>query len=170
MKNCSVKIIKFFSVLVFLAAEIHGGAAYCANTAAVTASASIVSPIAVERVSDLAFGSIVQGQSGTVVISPGGDRASTGLDVVASSGKGAASFNVSGQTHSTFSVQLPDSIQITANGNSMNVDSFTTNLSGNTGVISGDTARVDVGATLHVNEGQSLGDYTGSFTITVCYN
>ncbi len=119
---------------------------------------------------DLLFGDVAGDAdlAGTVVISPASAKTVTG---------GASDF---GQTHESaefeiktvpaggaYSCFLPSSITVTSGGNSMTVDTFTTNpsLSGNLppGV---DKMPIFVGATLHLAAGQAAGGYSADFTLT----
>lgn len=165
------KILFFISIL-FLSFSVHS---FGQVSATATASATIITPIAISKTVDMNFGNIaVSGTGGTVVLAPAGTRTSTGgvtLPVVAGT-VAAASFTVTGLSTYTFSISLPSSpITITSGSNTMTVGTFTSNPA-TTGTLTGGTATVNVGATLNVGASQAAGTYTSGtpFTVTVNYN
>ncbi len=119
---------------------------------------------------DLLFGDVAGDAdlAGTVVISPASAKTVTG---------GASDF---GQTHESaeFEIKtvpaggayfctLPSSIQVTTDGVSATVDTFTTNPSLSGSLPPGDeTMSIFIGATLHLAAGQAAADYSGDFTLT----
>ncbi|MDO8373967.1 MAG: DUF4402 domain-containing protein [Pseudomonadota bacterium] len=125
----------------------------------------------------LAFGSFSAGASaGTVTISAAGARGSGGGVFLISSGSGAAaSFTVTGTPGATYSITLPDngvvSMALAGNpGTTMAVNNFVSNpvaTSGSTGLLTGGTQILTVGATLSVGSNQASGSYSGSFNVTV---
>ena len=146
------------------------------STATATASATIISPISISKNSDMSFGNIAvqSGSGGTVVLAPAGTRTSTtGVSLPAINGTvTAATFTVTGSGASTYVVTLPTTVTLTHSGGveSMSAGSFTSNPSG-TGVLSGGTQDIAVGATLTVGAAQLAGTYTsGNFNVTVNYN
>jgi hypothetical protein len=97
------KILFFISIL-FLSFSVHS---FGQVSATATASATIITPIAISKTVDMNFGNIaVSGTGGTVVLAPAGTRTSTGgvtLPVVAGT-VAAASFTVTGLSTYTFSI------------------------------------------------------------------
>lgn len=145
-------------------------AAFAQATA--TATATIVTPIAISRVTHMNFGNVVAG-AGTVVLLPAGTRSATGgvTFIPASAGTiTAATYTVTGLANATYSITLPGLITVVNGATTMDVDTWTSNYSpGNIGTIDGTV--LSVGATLHVNAGQTPGVYTSAnFTVTVNYN
>lgn len=125
----------------------------------------------------LAFGSFSAGASaGTVTISAAGGRSAGGGVFLISSGNGAAaSFTVTGIPGATYSITLPVNgvVSMALAGNpatTMAVNNFVSNpvaTSGSTGLLTGGTQILTVGATLSVGSNQASGSYSGSFNVTV---
>ena len=128
--------------------------------------------IGISNTRGLVFGELVAGAtSGTAVVTPAGSRTLTGGVATGNSGGiTSASFTVTGLPLLTYSITLPGSTSITAGGNSMTVNTFTSTPSG-TGQLSvlGSQA-LTVGATLVVGASQASGSYSGTFSVTVVYN
>ena len=147
-----------------------------AQSATSTASAIIVSPIAITNTTALNFGNVaVNALPGTVVLDPAGTRTSTGgvtLPVTAGT-VSAASFNVTGAGSYTYTITLPSTdVTISSGANNMIVNAFSSTPSA-TGELDGSGAQVlNVGATLNVGGGQAGGTYTTAtpFTVSVNYN
>jgi hypothetical protein len=149
-------------------------------TATAGIQATVVKPIAITKTADLNFGSFAADDltAGTVVISAAGARTFTNGTSAVSSGAGtvtAASFNVTGEGTSTFSIVLPGTVTLTntttgATG-TMSVGTFVSNPSG-TGTLSAGALTVGVGATLSVAAGQTVGVYSNGsgLPVTVAYN
>jgi hypothetical protein len=137
-------------------------------------STSMAAAISIENTQGLSFGSFVAGSGGTVTISHSDVRSAGGGVVLVSSSEGAAArFTVSGDALATYTIQLPGNnfVKLTGPGAEMAVNDFTSSPSGaggDLGLLGSQT--LSVGATLSVGSGQSTGDYSGSFTVTVNYN
>ncbi len=146
-------------------------------SATATASATIVTPIAIANASDMDFGNLaVSATPGTVILTPAAARSVTGgVSLPATTGTvTAASFNVTGQASFTYSITLPaGATTITSGGGqTMTVDTWTSNPTP-TGTLDGTGAQtLSVGATLNVAAGQAAGTYVSGtpFTVTVNYN
>lgn len=140
-----------------------------------TATATIVTPIAIANASDMNFGNIaVIATGGTVVLTPAGARSVTGdVTLPATAGTvSAASFTVTGTANFTYSITLPAAALTISNGtHNLTVDTWTSDPTP-TGTLDGTGAQtLNVGATLNVAGGESSGAYTGGpFTVTVNYN
>ena len=149
-------------------------AAQNSATTSATATANIVSPIAISNSGPLNFGDVVAtALLGTVVVGPGSGRTSTGGTFLGSSaGVSAAAFTVTGATGYAYTVSFPLSpISITGPGAAtMSVDTFTSNPATSNGLLTGGTQALTVGGTLHVAANQPLGAYSGLFNVTVTYN
>jgi hypothetical protein len=134
-----------------------------------TANARIVTPISIVKATDMNFGDVVAG-AGTVVLTTAGVRSTTGSTNLGNGvGVTAATFTVSGQANSTYAITLPGSANITGPGSPMSVGTFTSNPSG-TGLLTGGTQTLALGATLTVAAGQATGTYSGPFSVSVNYN
>lgn len=148
-----------------------GGAVPPTASAAASASAKIYQPISIKKTSDLNFGAMIATpNSGKVVLDTAGVRTASGGAVLASAaGVAAASFQVDGEPNVAYNLALPASISITSGGNSMTVDTFTSDAA-TTQLDSKGTQAFNVGASLSVGANQAAGLYSGSFSVTVAYN
>ncbi|MBK7028247.1 MAG: DUF4402 domain-containing protein [Bacteroidales bacterium] len=145
-------------------------------TATASTTATIITPIAIEKDVDMNFGNIAVSPTlgGTVVLPTSGARTKTGgvtLPVVTGT-VSAASFTVTGEGNSTYSITLPSSaITLTSPSGTMTVENFVSTPS-NTGALNNGSQEVKVGATLNVGAAQAAGTYTNesSLFVTVNYN
>lgn len=151
--------------------------AQSASTTA-TATATIITPIAIGKVNDMDFGSIVGSTTGgTVILGTDGTRTGTALTTAAPTASvAAATFTVTGQAGYAFTFTLPaDALQLSLTGGTgsatelMDVAAFTSNSSS---VLTGGTQTVKVGATLTLKANQTAGVYLSEtpFTVSVNYN
>lgn len=147
-------------------------------TAQATASATIVTPLAITKTVDMNFGNLaVNNTPGTVALSaalaptrtPGG-----GVTLMAGGTVAAATFTVTGLIGSTYSIVLPadGTVLLTGAGTDMTLTNF---VSTPTVAAGGDlttgTETLYVGATLNVGASQAAGTYTSAnFDVTVNYN
>ena len=164
--------------LLVLAIIVLGFAAtsFAQVTATASTTATIITPIAIEKDVDMNFGNIAVSPTlgGTVVLPTSGSRTKTGgvtLPVVTGT-VSAASFTVTGEGNSTYSITLPSSaITLTGPSGTMTVENFVSTPS-NTGTLNSGTQEVKVGATLNVGAAQAAGTYTNEsgLFVTVNYN
>jgi hypothetical protein len=193
------KIIRSLSVFAVVIG--FGGTLYAQNSATVTgvqATARVILPMALQKLTPLNFGSLTWPSSGTGTATmspnvsgfPTPQPPTTSLGVTAVSqgstdaqhtyGPGPATFIAKGEPGFTFNLQLPSSaIIIWENGISsptLTVDNFTSNLPGNVGTLTlaipsatVGTCQFMVGATVYVPTGATSGWYSGDFTVTVAY-
>jgi len=170
------KVITLFATVVMIASFSNTVLAQATDNA--SASARIVTPIAIAKDVDMDFGTVAvqTATGGTVVLLTNGTRtvgAGGGVTLPAASETvTAASFTVSGNGSSTYSISLPVSIFISDGAaHRMTVDAFTS-FPLTTGTLSaGGSQTLYVGATLNVKAGQVSGTYTNSaFPVTVNYN
>ena len=164
------RIALFLVVLSLFSVAAFGQAS---DTATANATARVVTPISITKLTDLNFGSLIAGPvAGTVVVDPAGIRTATGGATLVNSPFGAATFDVTGEPLTPYTITLPNAIAIvhtTNNTFSMVVNTFTSNPSG-TGTLSALGAQqLNVGATLQVGANQPSGEYTGTFDVTVAY-
>jgi hypothetical protein len=147
-------------------------------TATAGIEATVVAPIAITKSADLNFGSFAADNTtaGTVVVATGGARTFTGGASAVSNGAGtvtAASFDVTGEGASTFSITLPGTVTLTHTNttDTMSVGTFASNPA-TTGTLTTGAATVAVGATLTVAAGQASGVYANlsGLPVTVAYN
>lgn len=145
-----------------------------AALAALAAPASWALEMAIQNNQELSFGSFVAGSGGSVTVSTSGARsASGGVLLIPSSAGAAAQFTVSGDANATYTIQLPgnDFVKLSGPGGDMFINEFTGSPSGAAGQLSaGGSQSLSVGGTLSIASGQSPGEYSGSFSVTVDYN
>ena len=141
-----------------------------------SASATIVTPIAISKAADMNFGNIAAGSSsGLVILTPTGSRSlSGGITLPSLAGTvTAASFTVTGAPGFAYSITLPVTpLNITSGNNNMIVNVFESNPV-TTGMLDSSGLQIlNVGATLSVGASQPAGTYhsTDQFTVTVNYN
>ncbi|MES2140861.1 MAG: DUF4402 domain-containing protein [Bacteroidota bacterium] len=145
-------------------------------SATATASATIITPIAITKTVDMNFGNaaVQAGTGGTIVLTPAGTRTVTGgvtLPNVTGT-VSSASFNVTGEGTSTYSITLPVApLTITSGINTMTVSTFTSTPTP-TGTLTAGAQTLLVGGTLNVSAAQAPGTYLSGtpFTVTVNYN
>jgi hypothetical protein len=131
--------------------------------------------IAISNTGALAFGKFASGSGGAVTVSTSGARTSSGGVVLLSSGAGAAAgFNISDSDPAslakTYIITLPanGTVTLASGSNSMPVNDFISDPSGS-GIMTAGTQLLIVGATLSVGANQPVGNYSGSFSVTVNY-
>ena len=144
-----------------------------------TATAKIVTAIAIEQATPLNFGSIIYGTAGSVAISHENVRTPDTVSVLVASAHSAAVFHVTGAPLATYTLTLPEDAitvindAVTSGTKTMSVDDWTCNVAetAGAGVLDGIGAQtVNVGATLAVGANQCLGTYNGTFDVAVAYN
>jgi hypothetical protein len=169
----SAKLFALGMILIGFGANVN---AQVSSTAAASATARIVKPIAIEKNVDMSFGNIEASASlGTVVLEPSSANSRThtgGATLPAVTGiVTTAKFTVTGEALLTYNITLPASTDLSDGTHTMVLDHFTSTPSA-TGLLSADpgTQIVYVGATLNVAANQATGSYAGTFNVTVNYN
>jgi len=173
MKNIS----KVFAIASILIAGTT--ASFAQATATASASATIVTPIAISKTVDMNFGNVAVSATiaGTAVLAPAGTRTTGGaggvtLPVTAGT-VAAASFNVTGQASYTYAITLPTTCTLSDGAShTMTVNAFTSSPSATGALSTGGTQTLNVGATLNVAAAQAAGSYTNAtgVPVTVNYN
>lgn len=152
-------LVAVSAIALFWPSFLHAGNS--ASTTAV-AKAKVLKSIAIVKVNDLDFGTGYTGDAAKV-IAPGGT--------------GSASFTVSGEKNTAYTITLPASVTMmntTTGGTTANdqllVNAFSSNPSG-TGLLSATGSQtLNVGATrAAIPSTQNSGDYSGTFTVQVIY-
>jgi hypothetical protein len=177
----STQVLKVRAIrLACLTALIAGGmtvstSTLAANDSAIT-SADIIAPIAITKVTDLAFGKYAAGTGGTVTMTTGGARSVSSGNVVLSvaSSHSTATFTVGGEPSTAYGITLPATVTLTnqtgVGGETMSVGTITSNPATNGLIAGGGTQTLAIGAILTVGNAQVPGNYTGSLSVTVEYN
>jgi hypothetical protein len=177
-----LKQSKNMKKLLLFAVAIIGFSAitFAQDTKTATASATIIGPISLTKVTDMNFGNIAVGTAaGTVVLSPAGTRNATNVTLPAVTGTfTAATFTVSGEGSRTYSITIPTTDHTIKNttgtgGETMIVNAFTsTPTVAAGGTLNAGTQTLAIGATLNVSGSQAAGTYVSetAFPVTVNYN
>jgi spore coat protein U-like protein len=172
--------IALVSVLALGATAISGGAS-AANNASATATATVVTPIAITKATDLVFGSFYPGATtGTVDVNTNGTRAVTGGVLAAAAGAtpSAAKFDVVGQASATYTIAYATGVTLTGPGAPMALTQVSdlsgvggaTTLAATGALSAGGLQSIYIGGSLAVGANQVAGAYTGNITATVVYN
>lgn len=169
-------ILNLFAIGMIVAFSNSAMAQNTANSDA-TASATIIAPIAINKTSDLIFGTVIN-NSGTITLDTNGavsslDNALIGNDITTA----AAAFGVIGEIGYTYAIILPETATLSDTGvETMIVNNFTCHSATNNNALLAGTLNgtgtdiVTVGADLIVGASQVSGDYTGTFNVIVSYN
>ena len=154
-------MFKKLSLIALSIAALSNSAVYAASTTA-NARQTVVTAIAIVKVSDLEFGSASQGAVAKTV------NAGTVEDAF------NASFTVSGEPSTAYTVTLPTSATMITAGGGANktilVNAFTSYKVGGGNLSAGGTDTLLVGATrAALGAAQVTGAYTTTFTVDVVY-
>lgn len=144
-----------------------------AATTTSTVQVNIVSTVNLLVKNGIVFGDVSSSAiPGTVTISTGGARTTTGGATVNSNTSGTpAKFEASGDPNGLYTITLSDSIILTsAAGDEMVVNNFSSTPEENGQLDSSGRQDLYVGATLNVGSFQPFGAYTGLMSATVEYN
>lgn len=169
----SLKILTFI-----LATGLSSGQAVAQSSATADAAvlATILTPITIEKVTDLSFGKVVAG-AGTVALTPTSAtvRTVTGDVQVVGIGFTAAAFTIGGAAGAIYTLTLPTTAVLTHTDNAtmtMEVSPITRNLTASNtfDTTTGNTQNLYLGGVLRVAAAQSAGNYSGNITVTVDYN
>lgn len=170
------QIFKFFALAIVMIAFTANTFAQVSATA--TATATIITPIAIVNAGNMNFGNIaVSAVAGTVVLPAALAPVRTvtgGCTLPATVGTvSAAAFTVTGQAGFTYAITLPANASLTGPGAPMTANAFVSSPTvAAGGLLTGGTQTLYVGATLNVAGAQVAGVYTTAapFTVTVNYN
>ncbi|HEX8614320.1 MAG TPA: DUF4402 domain-containing protein [Telluria sp.] len=120
----------------------------------------------------LAFGRFAATSAGSVSVDAHGTRSAGGGVLLLPSAAAPARFTISdskpANANLVYIVSLPAGAAISAGASSMALTGFTS-LPAGAGVLTGGSQVLSIGATLQVGAGQSAGNYSGTFHITIEY-
>ncbi len=152
-----------------LALLFGGTVGYGQVSATATIHVRIVEPLGITRLRDLDFGEVVRGSAGRVEVDPEGRRTSQGSVSLGSSTVASALFQVRSGGGS-FQVQLPDRVRLTSGTQAtLEARDFKAVLKP-LAEGQGRLHQVQIGASLQLDGSQVVGDYFGSFKVTVAYD
>jgi len=138
-----------------------------------TATVDLLSPLTIQKLQDLDFGTVAVTAAGTAVIDPVANSISTTGGLVAAGGTPhAALFRGAASQNSVVNIKLPKQpITLTRVGGAetVTVSNFTLDGPTKRQMAQATTFDIKVGATLTVPAGQIAGQYTGTFDVTAQY-
>lgn len=170
-----MKKLSIFAAILFAVVLGNNVNAQNTKTNENTASATIITPITLDNLSELKFGKVASMTSAeTMTMNPtsGEITYSDNQMRIASddANRALASYKVGGLIGQSFSIAIPTSaVELNGpNSKKMTVTDFTINkpLAGNVLV---EDFTFNVGGTLNVGAGQEAGFYSGEFDVTVTY-
>lgn len=142
-------------------------------------SSNIFQPIALQKLTDLEFGTVVRpatGQGVVTVDAATGARSLSGSGALLGSGSAAtrATFSVGGEGGQAFGITVPATMTMTRTGGSETI-SVTLSSTDTSGVLTGalgsaGTASFGVGGGMTVTSAAANGAYAGNFQVVVTYN
>jgi hypothetical protein len=138
-----------------------------------SATVDLLSPLTIQKIQDLDFGTVAVTAAGTAVIDPVANSISTTGGLLALGGTPqSALFRGAASQNSVVNIKLPKQpITLTRVGGTQTVTVSKFTLDGPTKRQMGQATTFDirVGATLTVPAGQMAGQYTGTFDVTAQY-
>ena len=139
-----------------------------AASVSTSASANILQPISISKVSDLSFGDVYPDGtlSGTVVVDFAGARVAGGGAALGTTAGASGAFTVTGEAGTTYGLTIPATVSLTGPGTAMNLTTSNNSL----GDLSTGSETFQVGGTLDVGVAQTAGAYSATFDVTVNYN
>ena len=152
-----------------------------AADASATATAEVITPIAVANAANLSFGKFARGAGGSVTISTSGARTASGtiLSAVGSSPT-AARFDVTGDGVSSYSIAWVGTSTVLTHTNTVDTMAFApcsaltsaNSCSGNVsaGALTAGAQSIYAGGALTVGASQLTGAYSGTIAVQVEYN
>jgi spore coat protein U-like protein len=155
-------------------------AVHAASTTA-SATAVVLTPMAITKHADLVFGNVVAG-NGVVTVSTAGARTLTGgTPLVSGVTAAAARFDVTGDTSQGFAITVTPPANLISGSDTLPFTWFgevsaTTTPAGvtsgqpATGTLTSGAAYIFMGGTVTVGAAQPTGTYTGTITVQVEYN
>jgi hypothetical protein len=153
-------MFKKLSLIALSVAAFSNSTVYAATSAPANANQTVTAAIAATKVSDLEFGSAVQGDIAKTVAPAAVENAEN------------ASFNVTGQASTAYTITLPASITMTGPGAGIVVNAFASfPAAGANGMLSAGGAQLLLvgGTRAALPGGQVVGAYTAPFTVDVVY-
>jgi len=133
--------------------------------------ASVITPLALTESSTLEFGQLQSsGAPGTVVIDDADGRTASGGASLEGGTFGSATWSVSGEPSTAYTISLPDSDVVLSSGaDAMTVNGFTDSHGGSSATDAAGSDSFNVGAILNVGANQPDGAYSGTYDVTIAY-
>ena len=156
-----------------LVATLPSAAIAAPSHATGSATVDLLSPLTIQKIEDLDFGTVAVSGAGTAVIDPVTNSISTTGGLVAAGGTPhAALFRGAASQSSVVNIKLPKQpITLTRVGGTqtLKVSNFTLDGPSKKEMAQATTFDIRVGATLTVPAGQMAGQYIGTFDVTAQY-
>ena len=173
----SIKLFALGMIMMGFSVNLNAQNPVAVVSAPAIASATILTPIAIAKNTDLSFGNVIASASaGTVIYTPQGSRTATlGASLHSMAGSpSVAKFTVTGSAGFSFSVSVPANVTLSTSGSSpetMNV-AIQKDFSASETLDGSGSKVLLVGGTLSVAAGQAAGTYTNTtdLKVTVNYN
>ena len=169
MKN----ITKLFAIALVVIASASNSFGQTTSTATSSASATILTPIAIANSVPLNFGTIgAVAVASTVTLAANDSRTQIGgatLFTVGAPAK-AGVFAITGTPNSAFNITLPGTVTINGSGAPMTIINWVSDLGAASTMLNNGTKSLVVTATLNVGAAQAAGTYSGSYDVSVNYN
>jgi hypothetical protein len=179
------KFLMLFAAIMIVVGVTNRGLAQVTLTGN-TAGAELVVALTITNTTPLQFGVIaIPATAGSVTLNTAGLRtpSGTGVSIVASgTPKTVAKFDLTGTSGDTYSFTLPSDITVSTGGGGANkvmtIDNFVVKVDGASEVAYGSigactltsgASSILVGGKLNINASQTLGVYTGTYTVIVDY-
>lgn len=170
MKNITKIIALAFVILGFSASSF----AQLSATSTSSASATILTPITITNTTPLNFGTIGPlSTTSTVILATDNSRTGTATLFTFGAATQSGIFAITGTPNAAFSVVFPTTIiDITGPGTKMtiNIGDFVSDITLVSTLDNLGAKELKVGATLQVGASQAVGNYAGSYPVTVNYN
>ena len=142
------------------------------STAAVNASAKIIKPISIVKVTDINFGDLVPSaeESVIVIMEQNGTISSAAQYYLSTGTRTAASFTISGEAGHAYKINCPTTIALEGPGDDMTL-TFNASLAidGTPLTLTGGTQILNLGGSLALGKNQTAGAYSKEFNVTVAY-
>jgi hypothetical protein len=169
--------MRIFKLTFVGAAVISAPALAQSGSVSTNGTTTIIQPVTIAQSSPLSFGTIVRPLSGssTITIGSGADTVSTTGSAIALRGTTSrARYTVTGEGGELVSVTMPATFAMQKSGATDLTVTLTRapagnlTLTGSTGATG--TAALDIGGSFAISSTTLVGDYSGSFTVSVNYN
>ncbi len=167
MKRKILSISAILSALAVMPASVQ------AATTSASATAVVLTPIAISTTTNMSFGDVYADNAtpGTVVLATTGSRSVTGGATTGATAGAAAVFAVTGNASATYAITLPTTdVTLVSGGNNMIVNTYVHDAGGAPALDGTGNASFNVGATLNVGAAQAPGTYTANFNVIANYN
>ena len=156
---------------IIVSAGIYSSALNAATVNNANASANVQAPLSISQTTPMNFADVTgDADAGTTVILDTANGASSPDGAKATGTPASGAFAVSGAGNLSYIIDFSanTAVTLTGAGDPMTLDTFTDSESG-VGTLSTGSDSFTVGATLHLNAGQAVGGYVGTYVVDISY-